>query len=118
VPLNSLRLLIRLRMCRKSGTVPLNSPRLLIRHWISFPGLHTDIHTNCKRSLCPARHRPTTHHYTPYFEIMDDTILTGDTVRRTHSTHLLGDPKTSTKTESSNTNINRRGPYPRVHPIT
>jgi hypothetical protein len=60
VPLNSPRLLIRLRMCRKSGTVPLNSPRLLIRHWIPSTGLHTHIPTKLQEE---AISRPTRTDY-------------------------------------------------------
>jgi hypothetical protein len=58
VPLNSPRLLIRLRICHKSGTVPLNSPRLLIRHWIPSTGLHAD--TNARGVYVP----PDTTDYT------------------------------------------------------
>jgi hypothetical protein len=118
VPLNSPRLLIRLRRCRKSGTVPLNSPRLLIRHRIPSTGLRTDNILSCKRSLHPC---PT---QTDYAIQTPSTTRSGTTrplretqVRRTQSTYLQGDPTTSIKTQCSYTYYYRQGPHPKVQPI-
>jgi hypothetical protein len=83
VHLNSPRLLIRLRMCRKSGTVPLNSPRLLIRHWISFPGLHIDIHTKLQEEPTS---RPTR---TTYTIPTPSTTGPGTTISTTHYLILI-----------------------------
>jgi hypothetical protein len=118
VPLNSPRLLIRLRRCRKSGTVPLNSPRLLIRHRIPSTGLRTDIHTKLQEESIS---RPT---QTDYAIQTPSTTRSGTTrplretqVRRTQSTHLQGDPTTSIKTQCSYTYYYRQGPHPKVQPI-
>jgi hypothetical protein len=80
VPLNSPRLLIRLRVCRKSGTVPLNSPRLLIRHRIPSSDYTQTKMLSYKRSLQPARHGQPMQCKPPpsRYKIRDNTTSTGD----------------------------------------
>jgi hypothetical protein len=103
VPLNSPRLLIRLRVCRKSGTVPLNSPRLLIQHWIPSTGLHTDINTKLQEESIS---RPTRTYYAiQNHQVLQDQGQLDLYGRRKsgglQSTNHSWDPKTSTRTNSS-----------------
>jgi hypothetical protein len=119
VPLNSLRLLIRLRMCRKSGTVPLNSPRLLIRHWIPSTGLHTDKNTKLQEK---STSRPTwTAYAIQIHQVLQDQGQHDLYGRRKsgglQSTIHSWDPKTSIKIKTPLIIINPRGLYSEVLPI-
>jgi hypothetical protein len=119
VPLNSPRLLIRLRVCRKSGTVPLNSPRLLIRHWIPSTGLHTDKILSYKRSLYPARHeQPTQYKTTKYYKIRDNMTSTGDASQEdSNRPHPLGTRRHQSGSNAPLIIINLRRLYSEVLPI-
>ena len=118
MPLNSPRLLIRLRRCRKSGTVPLNSPRLLIRHRIPSTGLRTDIQTKQQVESTSLLDTDRLCNTTPSTTRSGRTRPLRETpVKRTQSTYLQGDPTTSIKTQCSYTYYYRQGPHPKVQPI-
>jgi hypothetical protein len=118
VPLNSPRLLIRLRRCRKSGTVPLNSPRLLIRHRIPSTGLRTDIHTKQQEesiSLPDTDRLCNTN--TQYYEIRDDTTSTGDTSQEDSIDLPPRGPNDINQDPVFLYLYYRQGPHPQVQPI-